>query len=245
LAEPSSSKDDDPHDVARFPTSFWLLYQKRQHNFFSDLHFQDILRGMACSVRRSISIGVLILTMAANCFGQRGALTVPQALDQMAQEAEVIFRGVVTSTNVEPHPQLANLMTVVVSMNISEVVKGSPRKSLVFRQYVWDLRDQVDTGQYRKGQELLLLLRPVSEYGLTSPVGLEQGRFRILRDAKGEATVLNGRGNLGLFQSVEARAQARGITLSPRVTAMVRRPQAGAVPLADPVEAIHSLEVSK
>jgi len=225
--------------------SLWLTYQKRQLNFFSDLHFQDMLRGMACKVWRSIAMSLLILTIAANSFAQRGALTVPQALDQMAQEAEVVFRGVVTSAKVEPHPRLANLITVVVSMNVSEVVKGSPRKSIVFRQYVWDLRDQLDAGQYRKGQELLLLLRPVSEYGLTSPVGLEQGRFRILRDAKGEATVLNGRGNLGLFQSVEARARARGLTLSPRVTAMVRRPQAGAVPLADLVEAIRSLEVSK
>jgi hypothetical protein len=227
------------------PPSFWLTCQKRQLNVFSHLHFQDMLRGMAGSVGRPIAISVLILTVAANCLGQRAALTVPQALDQMAQEAEIIFRGVVTSTKVEPHPRLANLMTVVVSMNVSEVVKGSPRKSIVFRQYVWDLRDQLDAGQYRKGQELLLLLRPVSEYGLTSPSGLEQGRFRILRDAKGNATVLNGRGNMGLFQSVEARAQARGITLSPRVTAMVRRAEAGSVPLADLVEAIRSLEVSK
>jgi hypothetical protein len=203
-----------------------------------------MLRGMAWSVLRSIAISVIVLT-TANCFGQRGALTIPEPLDQMTQEAGVIFRGVVTSTKVEPHPQLTNLMTVVVSMNVLDVMKGSPRKSIVFRQYVWDLRDQFDAAQYRKGQELLLLLRPVSEYGLTGPAGLEQGRFRILRDASGKATVLNGRGNLGLFQSVEARAQARGVSLSPRVTAMVRRPQAGAVPLDDLVEAIRSLEVSK
>ena len=227
------------------PPGFWLVYQKRQPNFFPDFHFQGMLRGMACSVRGLIAISVLIFSMAASCFGQRGALTVPQALDQMAQEAEVIFLGVVTSTKVEPDPRLANLMTVVVSMNVSETVKGSPRKSIVFRQYVWDLRDQFDAAQYSKGQELLLLLRPVSEYGLTSPAGLEQGRFRIFRDARGQATVLNGRGNLGLFQSVEARAQARGVVLSPRVTAMVRKPQAGAVPLADLVEAIRSLEVSQ
>jgi hypothetical protein len=221
------------------------MYQKWQLNFFSDLHFQDILRDMSCSVRRSITISVLVLTMAASCFGQRGALTVPQALDQMAQEADVIFRGVVTSTKFEADPHLANLMTVVISMNVSEVAKGSPRKSIVFRQYVWDLRNQLDAAEYRKGQELLLLLRPVSEYGLTSPVGLEQGRFRILRDAKGRATVVNGRGNVGLFQSVEARAATRGIGLSPRVTAMVHRQEAGAVPLADLMEAIRNLEVQR
>ena len=135
MAEPSSSKHNDPHDVAPGPPpSFWLTYWKRQLNFFSDLHFQDMLRGMACKVWRSIAMSILIVTIAANCFVQRGALTVPQALDQMAQEAEVIFRGVVTSAKVEPHPRLANLMTVVVSMNVSEVVKGSPRKSIVFRQ---------------------------------------------------------------------------------------------------------------
>jgi len=131
-------------------------------------------------------------------------------------------------------------MTVVVSLSVSETVKGSPRKSIVFRQYIWDVRDQFDAAQYQKGEELLLFLGPVSENGLTSPVGLEQGRFRVLRDEKGGAVAVNGRGNFGLFDSVERRAQVRGLQFSPRVAALVRRPRAGPLPLADLEEAVRA-----
>src|SRR6266404_8203655 len=66
----------------------------------------------------------------SNSHTQRGALTVTRGLDQLTQEAVVILRGYVTSAKVEPHPQLTSLMTVVVSMSVSETVKGTPRKSL-------------------------------------------------------------------------------------------------------------------
>lgn len=164
---------------------------------------------------------------------QRGALTHARALDQLTDEADVIVRGHVISANVEPHPQFSNLMTVLVSLHVEETLKGSPRESLQFRQYIWDLRDQLDAARYRKGQELLLLLGPASRYGLTSPVGLEQGRFRIQRDAKGTAVAINGRANHELFHSTEARARARGIKLSARQTALLRQTKPGPVSLPD------------
>jgi hypothetical protein len=173
------------------------------------------------------------------------ARTLPRALDQLAQESDLIVRGFVVSTRVEPHPQLTNLMTVVVSMNVLDTYKGKPQKSIVFRQYLWDLRAQLGATEYRKGQELLLLLGPVSEYGLTSPVALEQGRFRVMRDSKGKAVVVNGRGNLGLFDSVEKRAQARGLQLSPRIAALARRPPAGPFPLADLEDALRTFGSSR
>jgi hypothetical protein len=173
-------------------------------------------------------------------YAQRGARTLPRGLDQLTQEADVILHGSVVSTKVEPHPQLKNLMTVVVSMKVSETLKGTPRKSFVFRQYIWDLRDQADAAQYYKGQELLLCMGPVSDYGLSSPVGLEQGRFRILRNAKGELTAVNGRGNAGLFDKVAERAQSRGMKLPARVNALVSKPQTGPIPLAVLKDAIRS-----
>lgn len=185
-------------------------------------------------------MGALTVLAATTAHAQRGALTVPHSLDQLTEQADVIFRGSVISTKVEPHPQLRNLMTVVISMNVSETMKGSPRKSIVFRQYIWDLRDQLDAAQYQKGQELLLFLAPVSEYGLTSPVGLEQGRFHVWRDKKGRDLAVNGRGNVGLFDSLEKRAQTRGLRLSPKVAALVRKPRSGPAPLADLEDAIRT-----
>jgi hypothetical protein len=171
---------------------------------------------------------------------QSGARTLPRALDQLAAEADVIVHGYVVSTRVEPHQQLTNLMTVVVKLNVLDTYKGKPQKSLVFRQYLLDLRAQLGATKYRKGQEMLLLLGPVSEFGLTSPVGLEQGRFLVSRDAKGNAVALNGRGNLGLFNSVEKRAQANGLKLTARTTALIQRPAPGPIPLADLQDALRT-----
>src|SRR4029077_10998023 len=137
----------------------------------------DMLSAMFCRRTHLIALVAVTLFITVNSHAQRGALTVTRGLDQLTREADVISRGYVVSAKVEPHPQLTNLMTVLVSMKVSETVKGTLRKSIVFRQYIWDLRDQLDAAQYQKGEELLLLLGPVSENGLTSPVGLEQGRF--------------------------------------------------------------------
>jgi hypothetical protein len=179
---------------------------------------------------------LLIATTIMNA--QRGALTTSRGLDELTQEADVIVHGHVTSARVEPHPQFKNLMTVVVSMSVQETLKGRPRKSFEFRQYIWDIRDQLDNARYAKGQDLLLMLGPVSKYGLTSPVGLEQGRFRIFRDNTGQEVAVNGSGNLRLFDSTEERARARGIKLSARTSAMVRHTQPGPVALADLKDAV-------
>lgn len=183
--------------------------------------------------------------LCATAVGQRGALTAPRSLDQLSAEARLIVQGYVTSAKVEPHPQLKNLMTVVITVQVEDTLKGPAQKSLQFRQYIWDMRDQLDAASYSKGQEWLLLLGPVSPYGLTSPVGLEQGRFRILRDASGQATAVNGRGNAGLFQATAQRAQTQGLQLSPRVSALTRQTGAAPVPLNDLKDAIRAFAGAK
>ena len=187
-----------------------------------------------------LAIGLVLLLPAVPSHAQRGARTTARSLDQLAQEAELIVHGSVVSAKVEPHPQFPNLMTVVITLDVQDTLKGSAQRSIQFRQYIWDPRDQVDKARYRKGEELLLMLGPVSKYGLSSPVGLEQGRFRILRDGQGHVTAINGRGNVGLFQQSEARARARGIALSARQSALLSQPQPGPVALSDLADAIRA-----
>ncbi len=204
-------------------------------------------RSRACQVPQrtvagwSICLLLIVCAFSLDLCAQRGALTAARSLDELTQEADLIVHGNVRSIRVEPHPQFTNLMTVVVSLDVQDTLKGAARKTVQFRQYVWDIRDQRDAVGYKKGQELLLLLGPVSKYGLSSPVGLEQGRFRILRDASGTATAVNGRGNVGLLAQTEAHAQARGIKLSARQTTFVRRPQPGPLPLSDLKDTIRTL----
>jgi len=99
-------------------------------------------------------------------------------------------------------------------------------------------RDKYDAAGYRKGQELLLLLNKTSEYGLTSPAGVEQGRFGISRDAKGNLTAVNGHGNVGLFANFAEQMKRPGLKLSPRASALVARHRQGPVPLPELEEII-------
>ena len=182
----------------------------------------------------------LIFFLPTDSHGQHGARTITRGIDQLTEEADVIVHGYVTSTRIEPHPQLRNLNTVVVSIEVKDTYKGKPGKSLTFRQFIWDSDPQRELAEYGKHQELILFLGPVSEYGLTSPVGLEQGRFRIYADQKKQVVAANGRGNVGLFHSVVTRAHSHGVTLSPRILKMAQQTPAAPLLLSDLEDAIRT-----
>jgi hypothetical protein len=125
-------------------------------------------------------------------------------------------------------------MTVVVTMSVAETYKGAKHSSLVFRQYALNADQMHASTGYSKGQEVILFLRPVSEYGLTSPAGLEQGRFNVLTDRRtGQKVAVNGRANAGLFNHFEEHAIARNLKLSPRLHSIVNAPTSSSVPLKD------------
>jgi len=189
-------------------------YNSSSHLLLINMFFYRLLT--------SIILVLLGLALTPEVAAQRGALTVQRNLSQLTGRADVILRGQVVSAKFEKHPQLHNLNTVVVSVRVKEVLKGSAPATYTFRQYVWDIRDTFDTAGYRKGQELLLMMNRPSQFGLTSPVGLEQGRFRILRDSSGVAMALNGRGNTGLFADMPAQVQSRRISLSAGASKMIR-----------------------
>jgi hypothetical protein len=187
------------------------------------------------AVRRSAILAAIFclflgLSFPAGTRAQQGARTAQANLNQLVQGAHTILRGFVVSARVEPHPQFSNLQTVVVTMQVSRVLKGEPATTYTFRQFVWDDRDLGNGAGYQKAGELLLFLNPVSQYGLTSPVGLEQGRFHVTRDAKGKGSAINGRGNIGLFQDVPAKASGNRIALSRAAQTMMQKP-AGQAPL--------------
>ena len=195
-------------------------------------------------VRRRTLVFSLLTTFAlflsTTSEGQLLARTVPRGLDQLAQEADTVVHGYVTSSKVEPHSQLRNLNTVVVSIAVQDTYKGQARRNLVFRQFISNIDPQRGTSEYQKGRELVLLLGPVSEYGLTSPVGLDQGLFRVIRDSKGHQLAVNGRGNVGLFNSVQARAQVQGLKLSARTKSLLNQRDGSEIQLDDLADAVRN-----
>jgi hypothetical protein len=162
-----------------------------------------------------------------------------QSLDEMVSKAERIVQGQVVSARVEPHPQYSHLKTVLVTLRVEDTLKGKAGQTVQFRQYLTGFSGMKNAGGYAKGEDLLLFLNPVSPYGLTSPVGLQAGRFRI-EQQNNQTVAVNGKGNAGLFRSTEQRAKSSGVALTQRATAMVRSTTAGPVPLDTLKEAIRA-----
>jgi hypothetical protein len=181
----------------------------------------------------------MIALLNANVAAQRGALVKPANLAQLTQLSATIIRGNILAAHVEPHPQFPHLSTVLVTIHVEETLKGSAGPQFTFRQFIWDIRDKYDGAGYRKGQEVLLLLGPVSSYGLSSPAGMEQGRFRIARDAKGNVTATNGLSNVGLLSGLASQAIQVGAKFSAATAATIAQPRPGPVPLSQMEEMIH------
>lgn len=184
---------------------------------------------------RCARLGLLVLVgclSTSPALAQRGALTVPRNLDQLTDRAHDIVRGTVISARVEKHPELTNLDTVVVTLRVRETLKGDAAGTFTFRQYIWDIRDRWDAAGYRKGQDFLLLLNRPTRYGLTSTVGIEQGRFRIAPDGKGGFTAMNGTGNARLFDGL-AGAAKQGAALTPAGQSLVAKHRKGPIELGE------------
>ena len=182
-----------------------------------------------------------MLLAALPLHAQRGELVLQQNLADLAGEAATIVRGRVVSLESEPHPQFPNLPTIVVTLNVLEVLKGEAREQFTFREYVPDLRDQYTRLGYKLGQEVLLLMIQPSQYGLSSPAGSEQGRFHILRDARGNRLAVNGFNNLGLFRNLDRSAPNLGRYLSSQVRALLAQHRGGPIPHEQLVDIIRGL----
>ena len=197
-------------------------------------------------LRRCAKHGLLVLLAfmaAAPALAQRGAMVLPRNLDQLTDRASDILRGTVLRAHVEKHPEFTNLDTVVVTLRVTETLKGGASGTFTFRQYIWDIRDRRDAAGYRKGQDLLLLLNATTRYGFTTPVGVEQGRFRVEPDGKGGYTATNGADNARLFNGLSAPSNP-AVALSPAGASLVAKHRKGPIALGQLEELIRAYDGS-
>ena len=192
------------------------------------------VKGLACTL-------LFILATSGPLSAQRGALTVPRNLAELVAQADTIVRGRVLLARVERHPRLTNLYTVVVTLRVEDTFKGDAKESFEFRQFIWDIRDRYDAAGYRKGQRLLLLMNQPTQYGLSSPVGLQQGRFRIVRDPRGVEYAVNGHNNSGLFRAVTSQLERRRLELGPTLSQKLAKHKTGPLELGDLEKLIQAL----
>ena len=154
-----------------------------------------------------LSAGVALFCSLASA-QQQGTHVKQTNLEDLVRHSELIVRARVLEVRGEKHPSLPDTDTLLVRVRILETLKGKVDPIYSFRIFIFDATDVGKDLGYRVGSEMVLFLPPPSRYGFSSPVGLEQGRFRMQHDAAGNETVVNDLGNAGLFQGMEQRFQS-------------------------------------
>jgi hypothetical protein len=162
---------------------------------------------------------------------QSSAITQPRNVVELSTLADRIVQGKVSAVSVERHPDYRNLMTLLITVSVEDVLKGAPAKTVTFRQFLWDPRDVADAGGYRAGEGVLLFLNRPTSLGLTSPVGLGQGRFHIVRGQTAELKVVNDNGNSNLFRDVNESRALKSARLSTQSRTLVQNHTSGPITL--------------
>ncbi len=163
-------------------------------------------------------------------------------LAYLTQRADVIVQGRVVEARYEGMPNYPHIPTVLVTLQVERMIRGPETARYTFRQFLPSSRRRAGKESYQVGQRLLLFLPATSSAGLSSPIGHEQGRFHILRNARGQEVVENELGNRGLFRNVASQAEMSGVGLSQEEAQVVATPR-GPVALHDLVSLVEHLRL--
>jgi hypothetical protein len=200
-----------------------------------------LIRFTGCRKTVAVSLVAAALTCLLSASPLPAQFAVrPVNLAYLSQRAGVIIQGVVTSVKSEPLPGYPNIPTVEVTLSIERSLRGQPGRTYTFREVYLGLKPHEGKQAYRTGQRLFLFLLSPSQYGLSSPIGIGQGRFHIASDLTGNAKLANEQWNAGLFNNVERDVVKAGKQLTPgerKLTSTSRGP----VPLEDFVSLVKNL----
>jgi len=185
----------------------------------------------------------LMVMISSPLEAQRGAMTTPRNIDELTQNAETIVQCNIISAIVEPHPQFKNLNTILVMVRVTQSLKGNNKNgdTFQFRQFIWDIRDRRDAAGYMQMGELILFLNKNNQFGLTSPVGMGQGRFHISRDRSGSLVATNESNNLALFQNTRSTFQRKSVRVPEKLLVRIDHANGGPVALDDLKKLVRSL----
>ena len=157
---------------------------------------------------------VIIALLVTIEFSSRAeaVMVVPFNLEELARRAEKVFVG--TCTNVSHKVNDRGIPVVEVTFVVTETIKGEVGSTVTFQQF--DAQTQLPSSPttandrirelpqgifakatligmptYQPGEEVVLFLAAPGKLGLTSPIGLVQGKLPITTLASGEKMVTN------------------------------------------------------
>jgi hypothetical protein len=164
----------------------------------SDSHSIDNYEAIAAMPTfRKYLVLLTIVSIGMIAAHARASMVLAQNLEGLESQAQLIFVGVCTSRTT--YLDAGGLPVNMFTFDIIEPVKGDLRKGsrIKVRHFgngVPDARGRATViaglPTYAVGREVLLFLNPPGRIGLTTPVGLSQGLFSVVRDADGTRQIV-------------------------------------------------------
>lgn len=128
-------------------------------------------------MKHSWAAFLMMLTLSSH---SKSMTVLPMNLDQMTQDSGKIIHGKVISIREEIHKTLG-IPVSIVSLQTEECLKGDISSQIQFRQV-----KGIGLPVYREGEEIVVFLYPESKAGVTSPVGGDQGLFKVISTQEGK-----------------------------------------------------------
>ena len=137
----------------------------------------------------------------------------PVNLEEMTARAAAIFSGRCLAVRAV-HDDALGAEVTVVTFRVDRAVKGDLGPTHTIRlldgEHPGDAgRGPAAPSEFHPGDEVVLFLYGESALGLSSPVGMGQGKFTVVEGKRGEKIALNALGNEGLWRGLSPAAAAR------------------------------------
>ena len=157
----------------------------------------------------------------AGCFlpAANASSVVPMYLDQLIDDSAVAFEGVWTGNRTERDPATGFIVTYT-TFDVRDALKGAVGSRYVIKQVGGTLpggpQYRVEgVPSFTPGNDYVVFLAGVSSSGFSSPLGLEQGRFKV--------TVTPGGSRVGNGRDFKAMAGRMSSHLPPAERARLER----------------------
>lgn len=133
-------------------------------------------------INRTIRTIALALFIMCLCVSSSFAVKVkPLSLDKMTKSAEIVFEGKCIDVKTGKDED-SGMMVTWYTFEVITPVKGEIGKTYTFKQLGGSIDSNalsVPITKYAKNEHIILFLYPKSEIGLTSSVGMNQGKFMV------------------------------------------------------------------
>ena len=150
-------------------------------------------------------IGLLVVLFVQSLSLSAASVT-PAGLERLLGSAEYVFHGRCLSNQVELDIG-SNLVVTYTTFEVLDAVKGEPGSTHTIKQIGGYLpgsnvyMNWPGVPRFVVGEEYVIFLPPQSSAGFSSPVGLGQGKFKVLPALQGQ-DVSNGRDFEELLKNV-------------------------------------------